>query len=67
MVNERGLLKLVPVIVTNVPTEPPDGENELIVGVWAETKLDNSRHNSPTINRGFFRKRIMWGLKTLLF
>lgn len=35
--NAEGLLKFVPVIVTNVPTGPDEGVNELIVGACAFT------------------------------
>jgi hypothetical protein len=39
MLKAVGLVRLVPIIVTKVPTEPEDGENEVMVGGWAFTKF----------------------------
>jgi hypothetical protein len=47
MINEVGLLKLVPLIVTNVPTGPHSCEIEVIVG-WAKITV-NPEKNKHTI------------------
>ena len=58
IVNAVGVLKLVPVIVTRVPTGPDEGVNELMVGGCALT-LKAKKHRVARVIINFCIKGIL--------